>query len=148
MKLSYEQVQHLLDHRPEKTTTYRVAADVLPRIAHASTPHLRPMDEAETTELAAYLDISWDALEGPFHVADLYCSHCNRHITFLDFVKTAIEREQHQLSELRDVLIGRSGGCLTITGSDGGRPVDCANCGREVLKRSGHTYTGNHYGYA
>lgn len=148
MDRTLEEVQHLLAHPPEYTRTYRVTAEVLEQIPLAPTADLRPLTVAETAELAEYLGADSEALKGPFKVADVHCPRCDRHIGFLDFVKTAVQREHHSVEKLREVLLGRNGAWLTIAGRDGGRPLDCANCGGEVARSDPHGYSGATYGYA
>ncbi|WAZ19013.1 hypothetical protein STRCI_000030 [Streptomyces cinnabarinus] len=152
--LKYEEVLELLADRPEATRTYPVASDLLRRLPLDTSPHLRAMDEGETQELADHLEVPAAAIEGPLRVVDVKCSYCDRVITFLDFVKTAIDDGQHDLAQLREVLTGRNGAWITIRGRDGGRPVRCAGCDRtvDVTRRKGggeySEYSSGSYAYA
>ncbi|MFK0050506.1 hypothetical protein ACIQU4_41690 [Streptomyces sp. NPDC090741] len=113
---------------------------------------MRVLDEAETQELAAYLDTPAASLKGPLRVFEATCSSCGRRITFLDFVKTAVELGQHSKGGLRDVLTGKGGEWITVRGRDGGRPVSCAGCGHDVprLQKNGSNsgYSSSSYAYA
>ncbi|GGY18238.1 hypothetical protein [Streptomyces djakartensis] len=130
--LTYEEALQLIADRPEGTRTYPVAPGVLGRLPLDTSPRLRSMDASETQELAEHLEVSADAIGGPLKVVDAQCSYCERVITFLDFVKTAVDDGQHDLARLRKVLTGRDGAWITIRGRDGGRPVRCARCDRVV----------------
>ena len=76
------------------------------------------MRPAEVKELAAYLRVPIKNLRGPFKVVEASCPHCDRHITFLDFVKTGIEEGPHNKSQLGAVLAGQAGAWLTIRGAE------------------------------
>lgn len=101
--------------------------------------HTRSMNNDETVELAGYLNVDPESLERPFLVKDKHCPKCSRHITFLDFVKTAVDHGGHEIDALRQVLTGQNGSWLTICGKDGGRPQACASRGN-VLSNSGTSY--------
>ena len=53
------------------------------------------MDESEERELAECLEVEVEYLRGPFRVIDAECPRCGRRITFLDFVKTAVDKGVH-----------------------------------------------------
>ena len=110
---------------------------------------LRRMDETELRELAEYLDVDVERLHGPFRVVDAECLRCGRRITFLDFVKTAVEQGVHDQSQLRAILTGEAGNWITVRGQDGGRPVACANC-EQLLRMPGDysEYSSSSYAYA
>lgn len=110
--LNHDDVRRLLNDRPMKTTTYPVSLDVLEEIRTDSSDHLRTMSEQEVLELAQYLDEHVASLQGPFLVADMHCPECERHITFLDFAKTAVEQGAHGRDHLREVVAGRKGGVV------------------------------------
>lgn len=133
MKLSYDDIVQMLRERPEQTRTYEVESGVIERLPLDTPTCLRSMNEDEVQELADYLQVSSSTLRGPFHVVDHTCSHCSRTTTFLDFVKTAIDAQQHGRDELRSVLTDAKEEWITVRGQDGGRPVLCANCGNTLL---------------
>jgi hypothetical protein len=133
VKLSYDDVVQMLRERPEQTRTYEVESGVIQRLPLDTPECLRSMNEDEVQELADYLQTSSSALRGPFQVVDHTCSRCARPTTFLDFVKTAIDAQQHSRDELRSVLTDAKAEWLTVRGRDGGRPVLCAKCGDPLL---------------
>ncbi len=90
--------------RPRETHTYEVSREVLERIPFDAKEPLRVMDEAEAEELARYLEVDAAQLAGPFSVVEATCPECSRRITFLDFVKTAVDGGHHERNRLRDVL--------------------------------------------
>lgn len=145
-----DEVREMLAHRPEHTRTYPVAADVLHRITRDNHPAMRGLDAAEVTELAAYLGVPAAELAGPFEVVDgLHCGACGRRLSFLDFVKTAVDLGRHSPDQLAEVLTGRAGAWITIRGRDGGRPVHCAGCGRPETRPMAYSeYSNRHYAYA
>ncbi|MFD5890558.1 hypothetical protein ACFWHQ_31930 [Streptomyces sp. NPDC060334] len=151
--LTYEEALRLLADRPETTRTYQVPADLLERLSLDPAPDMRAMDEEETQELADYLEVSAAAIKGPLKVVDTQCAYCGRVVTFLDFVKTAVDGGQHDPVQLREVLTGHNGAWITIRGRDGGRPAHCARCGRTVAMRKknggGYSeYSSSSYAYA
>ncbi|MFE4693320.1 hypothetical protein ACFRH6_25155 [Streptomyces sp. NPDC056749] len=133
MKLSYDEVVHMLRDRPEQTRTYEVEPGVIERLPSDTPTCLRSMNEDEVRELASYLQVSPSALHGPFHVVDHTCSSCARTTTFLDFVKTAVDAQRHSRDTLRSVLTDAETSWVTVRGRDGGRAVICANCGNTLL---------------
>jgi hypothetical protein len=146
--LTLSEVQRLLEKRPKKTRTYRVQASVLKKIASDSQLELRSMGAAEEKELAAYLDVGTKALKGPFRVVGASCPYCDRHVTFLDFVKTGVEDGPHDKAQLKAVLTGRAGAWLTIRGQDEGRPLRCAVCTRIIKMAAYSEYSSASYAYA
>lgn len=151
-QLTLDEVLEFIETRPEKTRTYQVPDGVIAALPLTEAPYMRTMDEAETQELAEYLETPAASLKGPLKVFEAKCSSCGRRITFLDFAKTAVELGQHPKEGLRDVLTGNGGEWITIRGRDGGRPVNCAQCGHDVprLKINGSysEYSSNSYAYA
>lgn len=148
MLSSPDEVLRLLQDRPEHTRTYEVAPEIAGRVPLDSVG-LRRMDSAEVQELADYLELDQKALRGPFRVVDADCPRCGRHITFLDFVKTAIEEGVHDRAQLGDVLAGRAGNWITIRGRDGGRPVRCAGCDQTLRMPNAYSeYSSSSYAYA
>lgn len=145
---SEEEISRFLQDRPERTQTYRVPTELANRIP-LDAIGLRRMDYAEVGELAQYLDADIDDLRGPFRVVDAECPRCGRQITFLDFVKTAVEECVHDRSQLRAILTGETGNWITIRGRDGGRLVRCAQC-RQTLRMPGDysEYSSSSYAYA
>lgn len=148
MTLTLAEARRLLEKRPRKTQTYRVQASVLRQIPSDDKIRLRSMRAAEEKELAAYLEVQVKALKGPFKVVEAFCPHCDRHITFLDFVKTGIEEGPHDKAQLKAVLTGRAGAWLTIRGQDEGRPLRCATCARIVRISEYSEYSSSSYAYA
>jgi hypothetical protein len=108
------------------------------------------MNEAEVQELASFLKVEAELLDGPFRVVDAACQNCYRVITFLDFVKTAIDQKQHNRDDLSRIVTGQGGSWITIRGRDGGRPVNCANCRLVVMVTSEEysEYSSSSYAYA
>lgn len=146
---SEDEIRRLLADRPATTRTYQVARELIGRLPLDTRRELREMDDAETLELADYLEVAVEKLDGPFRVVDSHCPSCERHITFLDFAKTATKDGPHQVAQLRDVLSGRGGAWITIRGRDGGRPVTCAGCGHSMRSRGGYSeYSSSSYAYA
>jgi uncharacterized C2H2 Zn-finger protein len=145
---SEQDVRRLLQKRPEKTQTYRVPAEVLRRVPLDTTVPLRSMTDAEMQELAEYLGVGAEQLHGPLRVVEARCPRCQRLITFLDFVQTAVESRVHERAQLRDVLTGRAGAWITVRGRDGGRPVTCANCGEMARMPAYSEYSSSSYAYA
>jgi hypothetical protein len=146
---SEEEIRRLLDDRPERTQTYRVPPNLVGRIPLDTRVKLRSMDDAETRELADYLGIAVEDLDRPLRVVDAGCPHCERRITFLDFVQTAVQTGQHERAQLREILTGRAGAWITIRGRDGGRPVVCAHCGQIARMPNGYSeYSSGSYAYA
>ncbi len=112
---------------------------------------MREMDEAETLKLAEYLEVPAQDLRGPLKVVDVRCPSCTRRLSFLDFAKTAVELGAHGKEDLRHVLTGKSGEWITIRGRDGGRPVNCAQCGHDVPRPMAgcySEYSSSDYAYA
>lgn len=147
--LNQDDVRTLLADRPAETKTHRVPPGVLKKIQLDSSDHLRTMDHEEVVELAEYLGEPAESLQGPFLVVDMRCQECDRHLTFLDFAKTAVEQGAHDHAQLREVLAGRQGAWLTIRGRDGGRPVTCSSCSTTLRMRPGYSeYSSSSYAYA
>jgi hypothetical protein len=146
--LTIAEVRLLLQKRPAKTLTYKVQASVLKQILSDTKVRQRSMRAAEEKELAAYLEVQVKSLKGPFKVVEASCPHCDRHITFLDFVKTGIEEGPHDKAQLKAVLTGRAGAWLTIRGQDEGRPLRCATCTRIVRTVAYSEYSSSSYAYA
>lgn len=145
---SDDEIGRLLRDRPSETRTYQVTSDLAGRIPLDATG-LRRMNEAELSELAEYLDVKVDQLRGPFRVVEAACPRCDRRVTFLDFVKTAIDSGAHDRAQLAEVVTGRGGTWITIRGRDGGRPVSCANCGQSLRMPGDYSeYSSSSYAYA
>jgi uncharacterized C2H2 Zn-finger protein len=145
---SDEEIKQLLKDRPEQTQTYEVTGE-LARQVPLDAVGLRRMDKSELTELAEYLEVEVEYLRGPFRVIDAECPRCGRRITFLDFVKTAVDKGVHDRIQLRGILTGAAGNWLTIRGRDGGRPVSCARCQQALRMSNGYSeYTSSNYAYA
>ncbi|MET9886488.1 hypothetical protein ABZZ20_25790 [Streptomyces sp. NPDC006430] len=151
-QLTLDEVLEHLKNRPETTHTYRVPVGLIAALPLTEAPGMRVLDEAETQELAHYLGTPASSLKGPLKVLDSRCSECSRRITFLDFAKTAVDLGFHPKDGLRDVLTGKGGEWITIRGRDGGRPVNCAQCGNDVprLRMNGSysEYSSSSYAYA
>ena len=81
--------------------------------------------------------------------SSLICPKCSRKLTFLDFVKTAIEGDPklHSKERIADILSGRNGNWLTIGGRKFERTVYCSNCGEGIVYRT-HNYSNRNYAYA
>ena len=145
---SESEILELLDDRPEVTRTYRVLPEVLGRIP-LDEMRLRTMTDSEVHELAEYLKVDVDELRVPFRVVRARCDSCERRITFLDFVHTAVKQGMHSVDQLRDILTGRAGAFITVRGRDGGREVICFSCGAGGLVTSGYSeYSNSQYAYA
>jgi hypothetical protein len=146
----------LRESPPATTQTWLVddsATDVPPLQPSAS---MREMTQDETEELAAFLELEAAELDGPFYVAkDMRCPNCERELTFLDFVQTAVESGAHDKALVGQVLTGRAGRWITVVGEDGGRDVTCVACGHVVPRRQrlpgrpggDCDYEGQHYRY-
>ena len=146
---SNEEITRLLKDRPEQTQTYEVTGELAGQVP-LDAVGLRRMDESELTELAEYLEVEdVEYFRGPFRVIDAECPRCGRHITFLDFVKTAIDNGVHDRTQLRAILTGEAGNWITIRGRDGGRPVRCARCQQALRMSNGYSeYSSSNYAYA
>jgi len=126
-----------------------VSREVLGRVPVDKKVRLRSMSKAEVQELADYLGARVDELDGPFKVVRANCPHCERLITFLDFVQTGVKKRAHTKAALRDILTGRAGAWITIRGADGGRPVLCARCGESARMANDYSeYSSSSYAYA
>jgi hypothetical protein len=145
---SEEDIRRLLDDRPDKTQTYPIDRELMSRIPVDTKAELRPISDEETQQLADYLEVDVKELDGPFKVVDANCQNCDRQITFLDFVQTAVDQEAHDRDQLREILTGRAGAWITIRGRDGGRPVTCIGCGEIARMPAYSEYTGGGYAYA
>lgn len=147
--LSEKDVRRLLDDRPEQTQTHPVSRDVIGRVPLDTRTELRTMDDDETQQLAEFLEVDVSELDGPFRVVDAKCVNCDRQITFLDFVKTAVDEGAHEREQLVEILTGRGGAWITIRGLDGGRPVVCSGCGQPGRLSEGYSeYSSSSYAYA
>lgn len=149
-RLTFDEILALLDNRPEVTRTYQVPSGSIARLPLDEACEMRELTESETVEVAEYLEVRPTELRGPLKVFEVACPYCSRHITFLDFVKTAVDLGAHGKDGLRAVLTGRSGEWLTIRGCDGGRPMSCAQCGENVPRTRGcySEYSSSDYAYA
>jgi hypothetical protein len=131
---SLEELEALLDDRPEVTRTYQVdpsiAAEMLEAIRSLdSGVKVRQMTAPEVAELAQYLSISVEEFSGPLTVSDIGCSGCGRRFTILDIAKTAVDDGLHAKALLAAVLTGKAGTWVTVRGKDGGRYANCSACG-------------------
>lgn len=142
------EIRRLLTERPARTRTFRVSRQVLSTVPLDTRVRLRAMTKPEVRELAEYLDVSPEQLDGPFKVVRANCPSCDRRLTFPDFVETAVKRRAHSKAALRDVLTGRAGAWLTIRGRDGGRPVTCGGCGATARMSDYSEYSSSSYAYA
>jgi hypothetical protein len=145
---SEEAVRRLIEVRPERTQTFAVAREALAEVPFDKPARLRSMTPDEVGELATYLDVRAEELDGPLSVVDATCPNCDRRITFLDFVQTAVGSGAHEHDLVRDVLTGRGGGWTTIRGRNGGRPVTCARCGQLARTSEYSEYSSSSYAYA
>lgn len=146
---SLEQLNELLQNRPEQTETWLISKEIATDVKIAS-EDMRKMTEVEEKELANYLDVSAEDLHGPFYIdKDLVCPECNRDLTFLDFVQTAIEIDGtiHSKKLIADILCGRNGSWITISGKNTKRTVFCANCQHPITYFT-HNYAAHEYKYA
>lgn len=146
--MSEEDIRRLLDDRPEKTQTYPVPRELMDRIPLDTKAELRAISDDETRELADYLEADVSELDGPFKVVEASCPNCNRQISFLDFVQTAVDEKAHELGRLREILTGRGGAWITIRGRDGGRAVICVGCGQVARTPDYSEYSSSSYAYA
>ncbi|WP_024120980.1 hypothetical protein [Bacillus halotolerans] len=148
---SKEQFEKLIQDRPEYTETWHVNKLIAEEILLGTkTENMREMTPFEISELAQYLDVEEENLQGPFFVdKTLFCPKCKRSMTFYDFVKTAIETEtgRHSKGLIAEILSGRNGHWVTIRGKKHEREVICTNCNKGI-KYKNHTYTSRNYAYA
>jgi uncharacterized C2H2 Zn-finger protein len=145
---SEEEITRLLKDRPELTQTYEVTGELAGQVP-LDAVGLRRMDESELRELAEYLGVGVEYLRGPFRVIDAECPRCGRRVTFLDFVKTAVDKGVHDRTELGAILTGEARNWITIRGRDGGRPVSCARCQQALRMFNGYSeYSSSNYAYA
>lgn len=151
---SVDELRALLADRPTQTVTYRVDAAIgaevnglMRSVSADSGRPIRLMTAAERGELANYLGMPAGELYEDMAVSDFACTGCGRLLTMLDFAKTSIDRGIHTKSALASVLSGRAGHWVTVDGTDGGRPVRCAACGR-AYPASGFIYDCPTGGYA
>lgn len=147
---SKDQLTALLNERSDNTETWLVRESVVESLLELGTNNMREMTETEITDLAEYLDTNVQHLNRPFMVDnDLHCPKCARKLTFLDFVKTAIEGESgfHTKEMIAEILSGRKGNWLTIGGKNFERTVYCSNCGEGIIYRT-HNYSNRNYAYA
>jgi uncharacterized protein Usg len=150
---SKAQLDSLRKSRPEKTETWLVDESATDVPFPEPTPAMREMTPDEVDEMAAYLELDANELDGPFHIAkDVRCPHCDRATTFLDFIKTAVDSGLHDKALVREVLTGRAGRWITVVGQDGGREPVCVSCERAVPRRmrltlGGCDYEGRWYRY-
>lgn len=146
---SLEQLHELLQNRPEQTETWLISKEIAKDVKIGS-DKMRKMTVSEEKELASYLDASSKELHGPFYVGkDLICPECDRNLTFLDFVKTAIEIDGiiHNKKMITDILCGRSGSWITISGKNAERTVICSSCEHPITYLT-HNYEAHEYKYA
>jgi|GEM_PF-2979850 len=132
---SLEELEVLLDDRPNETRTYRVAPNAAAEILGAVRSldnglRIREMDTSEVEELAQYLEVASEDFQGPLTVSDLSCSGCGRRLSILDLAKTGVEDALHSKEMLAAVLTGNAGQWVTVRGRDGGRHANCSACGR------------------
>ena len=147
---SEQQLTSLRKNRPDQTETWLVDDAVWNFATSKSESDVRQMTTEEVHEMATYLEVKDNELQGPFYVArSLKCPDCGRATTFLDFIKTAVDAKLHEKSLMRDVLCGRSGRWLTLVGKTGERTLACAHCNRlrRIAARGDCNYTGTHYRY-
>ncbi|MGX9161917.1 hypothetical protein [Priestia megaterium] len=146
---SKEQLISLLENRPTHTETWLVNSSVAENL-QPKTDGMRKMTQEEVNELAQYLDVKEDDLEQPFYVDErLVCPDCNRSLTFLDFIKTAIKIEEgfHSKGLIADILCGRNGHWITVGGKNMKRTVYCTNCEYGITYTT-HNYNNSRYAYA
>jgi hypothetical protein len=150
---SRAQLDSLLEDRPEKTQTWLVDESATDVVFPEPSAAMREMTPDEVEEMAAYLELDADELDGPFYIAkDVRCPNCDRATTFLDFIKTAVDSGQHDKTLVREVLTGQAGQWITIVGEDGGREAICVACAHAVPRRQRVTrgdcdYEGRWYRY-
>jgi hypothetical protein len=130
--ISENELLELLGAHPLHTHTYELEIETLERLPPQPELSLRQMTTAEIAELATYLAVPPDSLNGPLEVTEMACAECGRHTTFLDFAKSAVDLGAHSRGSLADVLTSRNRAWITIVGSDGGRDISCANCGKSL----------------
>ena len=142
-----KEITRLLKDRPELTQTYEVTGELAGQVP-LDAVGLRLMDESELRELAEYLGVEVEYLRGPFRVIDAECPRCGRRVTFLDFVKTAVDKGVHDRTELGAILTGEARNWITIRGRDGGvrsvahaasRPFECS-MGIRSTRQSNYAY--------
>lgn len=131
-----EELEALLDDRPEETRTYQVDPSIAVEMLEAirsvdSGRKVRKMDAPEVAELARYLSVPIEEFQGPFTVSDIGCSGCGRRLTILDLAKTAVDHGLHSTAAMAAVLTGKAGRWVTVRGKDGGRYANCSACGRQ-----------------
>lgn len=108
---------------------------------------MRQMSPEEMNEVAEYLEVNPEeiSLNGPFNVhKEMVCPNCSRNCSFLDIAKTAIESGAHSKEMVRDIVMGKRGMFVSISGTSHERLVKCADCETEYPQRS---YTRIGYGW-
>jgi hypothetical protein len=131
---SVEELEALLADRPGRTKTYQISsasADDVSRYikTHVPGPPMRLMSPAEIEDLAHYLGAPAGEFHGSYMFSDASCAGCGRRLTLLDMAKTGVDQGLHAKDRLMTVLTGKTGYWVTVRGKDGGRRIDCANCG-------------------
>ncbi len=155
---SVEQLKYLAANRPKQTKTYRTTQEVAEanyqQMLLRGGSRLKPMTVPQMEELAAYLDVPLEdiTIAKPC-IEENICPQCSRLLTFTDLVHEAVVTSNHSKAFMADVLVGKMGPILTITGlDDDTHRFNCINCGdRSILVREGDCYksgcSGNVYAH-
>jgi len=144
---SVDELKSLAANRPKQTRTYRVTSEVAAANYQAmlerSGSRLKPMTVPQMQELADYLEVSLSeiTLREPC-IEENLCPTCSRMLTFTDLVHEAVVTANHSKAFLADVLLGKMGPVVTVTGSDDDtHRFHCINCGdRSILVRERDCY--------
>ena len=143
----FEELLRIARSMPKQTRTYAVTAEVADanyrRMIAVGGDRLRPMTSAEMQELADYLGIEVDevVMAHP-HIEEKPCPECARSLTFTDLIHEAVSTGRHDGQFMAEVLLGRRGHFVTISGTeDTSHVMRCLGCGdRSVTVQHGECY--------
>jgi ribosomal protein S27AE len=132
---SFDELLAIAASKPKKTRTYQVTDEVAEanyiRMIQMSGDRMRPMTETEMTELGDFLEIDPSEIRSAHPcIEEKKCPKCGRSLTFTDLLNEAVSINQHAKTFMADVLLGRIGSFVTISGSeDDSHRMRCLNCG-------------------
>ena len=121
---SREELEQLLADRPAATRTFSTTAEVIASLQNERAQTARPTPESDIQKLAEFLDVPREDLGGPFEVDERFvCPNCNRSLSFLDIMTTAVESGAHirHLASDPDTLPGAY--AFRTTGAAGKNPA-------------------------
>ena len=138
---SIEHLRKLINNRPKKTQTFLIPEEIKEE-AKKVIDLVKPLSEyrqltpKEVNEIADYLKVDVEQLQGPFYVdKEQICPKCSRKNTFLDITKTAIEQDIHVREMIIDVITGTRDYWVTIFGTGDMREFFCLDCGSGVVQQ-------------